>query len=227
MKYLTFIGFLSIIVLNAQAAKHPLEDIHHAVENYLKQNLDQQIIEPQINIRGLSQNLILPNCENELSLSNRNHNSLFGRQTVLVECARPSWRVFVSAEVDGNVMAVVSKRGILRQAFIQLDDIEIKATPLSEVRRGWLRDIENVVGMRAKRSIRPNTVINLQMLDIPYLVNEGDQVQIITQISGVEIRTHGIALEDGMLQDQIEVRNQQSNIIIKGIVIAPNILMVP
>jgi flagellar basal body P-ring formation protein FlgA len=227
MKYLTFIGFLFTIAFNAQAADHPLEDIHHAVENFLKQNLDQQIIEPQINIRELSQNLTLPRCDNELSLNNRSNNTFFGRQTVLVECTRPGWRVFVSAEIDGKVMAVTAKRGIVRQAFIQADDIDIVPTPLSEVRRGWLTDIENVVGMRAKRAIRPNTVINLQMLDIPYLVNEGDQVQIITRISGVEIRTRGIALEDGMLQDQIEVRNQQSNIVIKGIVIAPNTLLVP
>jgi flagella basal body P-ring formation protein FlgA len=204
-----------------------LEAIHQAVYNHLKQNLDQRIVEPQINIRNLSQNLMLQACETPLSLTNRSQNQLFGRQTVLVECTEPNWRVFVSAEIDGSVMAVIAKRGVLRQAFIQLDDIELRPVSLSEVRRGWLEDLDNVHLMRAKRAIRPNSVITLQMLDIPYWVIENQKVNLITRISGLEIRATGIALNSGMAQEQVDVRNTQSNIIVKGIVIAPNTVLVP
>ena len=211
----------------SDAQNQSLEAVHQAVFDHLKQNLDQRIIELQIKIRPLSQNLTLPACEQELTLTNRSRNNLFGRQTLIVECLNPSWRTFVTAEVDGKIMAVVANRGILRQAFIQPADVSLEAVELSEVRRGWLEELDNVILMRAKRAIRPNTVITLQMLDIPYWVTENQEVNLITRISGLEIRASGVALNNGMAQEQVDVRNIQSNIIVKGIVIAPNTVLVP
>ncbi|WP_052501506.1 flagellar basal body P-ring formation chaperone FlgA [Thiomicrospira microaerophila] len=226
--YIILCGWLFLFSNTLYALENQsLDAIHQAVFDHLKQSLDQRIIEPKINIRHLSQNLTLPACTTPLSLSNRSQNLLFGRQTVLVECTEPNWRVFVSAEIDGNVMAVVAKRGIVRQAFIQPEDIELRPVGLSEVRRGWLEELDNVQAMRAKRAIRPNTVITLPMLDIPYWVIEKQEVNLITRVSGLEIRTTGVALNNGMAQEQVEVRNTQSNIIVKGIVIAPNTVLVP
>lgn len=204
-----------------------LDEINHAVFMHLKQNLDQRVIEPEINIRNLSQNLNLPRCKQTLDISNRSQNPLFGRQSVLVECNQPNWRVFVSAEIDGKALAVVAKRGIVRQAFIQSHDVELIAMPLSDLRRGWLESTDNVVSMRAKRAIRPNTVINLTMLDIPYWVKDKQEVTIISRINGIEIRANGVAMDDGMAQDQVAVRNLNSNIIVKGIVIAPRTVLIP
>ncbi|WFE67883.1 flagellar basal body P-ring formation chaperone FlgA [Thiomicrospira sp. R3] len=213
---------------NAQeATNQSIEDLHQQVYLYLKQNLDQQIIEPVITIRRLSAHLALAPCLSELQLSHRSAHSLAGRQTVQVECSQPNWRIFVSAEVDGKIEAVVTRQGILRQAIINPADIELRAVPISDVRRGWLSSLDNVLYARAKRAIRPNTVITLQMLDAPYWVIDKQEVTIITQVSGLEIRTTGIALSNAMQHDQVEVRNKNSNIVITGIVIAPNTVMVP
>lgn len=221
---------MALFTFNSKATdliQHDLEDIHQQVYLYLKQNLDQQIIEPIINIRPLSAHLSLAQCQNELNLNLRSSQNLAGRQVVLVECREPAWRVFVTAEVDGKIAAVVARHGILRQAIINPSDVEIRAMPISEVRRGWLESVDNVINNRAKRAIRPNTVINLTMLDPPYWVIDKQEVTIITQISGLEIRTTGIALSNAMQNEQVEVRNRNSNIVITGIVIAPNTVAVP
>ncbi|UQB42656.1 flagellar basal body P-ring formation protein FlgA [Thiomicrospira microaerophila] len=230
LKVLLFGMLMAFFTLQSKAwgtNNHALEDIHQQVYFYLKQNLDQQIIDPLINVRPLSAHVSLAQCQSKLQLSQRATQTLAGRQTVLVECMDPAWRVFVTAEIDGKISAVVARQGILRQAIINPSDVELRAVPINEVRRGWLESVENVVHARAKRAIRPNTVINLTMLDPPYWVIDKQEVTIITQVSGLEIRTTGIALSNAMQHEQVEVRNKNSNIVITGIVIAPNTVSVP
>lgn len=209
------------------AQNQSLEAIHELVYEHVKQNIDQQIHEAEIDIRSLPTTLTLPQCLSPIELSQRDPGQIHGRLTVSVNCSQPSWRVFVSVNISGKMPAIVSTQGILRQAVINKEDVELKLTPINEIRRGSLQSVDNVVGMRAKRAIPANRVLTLQMLDIPYWVIDKEEVTIVTRIGGVEIKTTGIALEDGMQQDQVKVKNISSDITVTGIVIAPKTVEVP
>lgn len=204
-----------------------LEIIHELVYEHVKQNIDQQIHEAKIDVRSLPSTLTLPQCNVPLELSQRDPHQIHGRLTVSVNCNAPSWRVFVSVNIDGKLPAIVSTQGILRQAVINKANVELKLVPLNEIRRGSMQSLDNVVGMRAKRAIPANRVITLQMLDIPYWVMEKDEVILVTRIGGIEIKTTGIALENGLQQDRVSVKNINSDIVVIGIVIAPNTVEVP
>ncbi|WP_296832731.1 flagellar basal body P-ring formation chaperone FlgA [Thiomicrospira sp.] len=204
-----------------------LEIIHELVYEHVKQNIDQQIHEAKIDVRSLPSTLTLAQCNVPLELSQRDPHQIHGRLTVSVNCNTPSWRVFVSVNIDGKLPAIVSTQGILRQAVINKANVELKLVPLNEIRRGSMQSLDNVVGMRAKRAIPANRVITLQMLDIPYWVMEKDEVILVTRIGGIEIKTTGIALENGLQQDRVSVKNINSDIVVIGIVIAPNTVEVP
>jgi flagella basal body P-ring formation protein FlgA len=204
-----------------------LETLHELVYEHVKQNLDQQIHDAKIDVRSLPATLSLPQCSEPLELSQRDPNQIHRRLTISVNCSNPSWRVFVSVNIDGKLPAIVSTQGLLRQAVINESHVELKMVPLNEVRRGSMQSLDNVVGMRAKRAIPANRVLTLQMLDIPYWVMDKEEVTIVTRIGGIEIKTKGIALENGMQQDQISVKNINSDITVVGIVIAPNTVEVP
>lgn len=204
-----------------------LDELHQRVLEHVKQNLDQKLIEPTINVRTLPNSLQLPACRQPFELSQRDPHQVHGRITVSVNCPQPNWRVFISVDIDGKLPAVISAKGILTQAVINEADIELTHLPINQVRRGAFEATEDVIGKRAKRAIAPNRVITVQMLDIPYWVNERQEVTLISRIGGIEIKTSGTALENGMQQDQVSVRNNNSNIVVKGIVIAPNTVLVP
>lgn len=204
-----------------------LDVIHELVYEHVKQNIDQQVHEAKIDVRSLPASLTLPQCTVPLELSQRDPNQIHGRLTISVNCAAPSWRVFVSVNIDGKMPAIVSTQGILRQAVINKVDVELKLVPLNELRRGSMQSLDNIIGMRAKRAIPANRVLTLQMLDIPYWVMEKEEVTIVTRIGGIEIKTKGIALENGMQQDQVSVKNINSDITVVGIVIAPKTVEVP
>lgn len=226
-----FIGLVSGLSLLwgglAMSQNQSLDAIHELVHEHVKQNIDQKIQEAQIDIRTLPSTLTLPQCTTQPELSQRDTNQIHGRITVSVSCNQPSWRVFVSVNIDGKIPAVISTQGILRQAVINSEDVALRLTPLSELRHGAMKSLDNVIGMRAKRGIPANRVLTLQMLDIPYWVIEKEEVTLVTRIGGVEIKTTGIALEDGMQQDQVRVRNINSDITVTGIVIAPKTVEVP
>ncbi len=204
-----------------------LDLLHQQVLEHVKQNLDQKLLEPTINVRKLPDSLLLPACQQVLELSQRDTHQLHGRITVSVNCPQPNWRVFISVDIDGKLPAVVSAKGILTQAVINETDVELAHLPINQVRRGAFETLDAVIGKRAKRAIAPNRVITVQMLDIPYWVIERQEVSIVSRIGGIEIKTTGTALENGMQQEQVSVRNNNSNIVVKGIVIAPNTVLVP
>ncbi|MDY0136314.1 MAG: flagellar basal body P-ring formation chaperone FlgA [Thiomicrospira sp.] len=222
-----FVLFAGLLPSAFSQANQPLNAIHQQVFDHVKQNLDQQLREPVINVRPLPDTLQLPYCPHPLDISQRETQQRVGRLTVSVACPQPSWRVFISVEVDGKLPAVISAKGILRQAVIMPDDVELTLLPANQLRRGTLTNIDEVIGKRAKRAIGPNRMITVQMLDIPYWVNEREEVTLITRVAGLEIKTTGTAMENGIHQDMIEVRNNNSKIIVKGIVIAPNTVWVP
>lgn len=224
--------FISVVLLLGfseltLADNQNMDELYELVENHVKQNLDQKLKDVQINVRELPGTFKLASCGQPLEFEHNLNQNLQGRQTILVNCPNPSWRVFITVDISAKTLAVLSTKGIPRKAVINHEDVELKLVPLNEVRRGSLENLESVVGMRAKRLIAPNAIITIQMLDAPYWVLKGQEVVIVTDVKGITISTKGTALESGMQQDQVSIRNNNSQIIVKGIVIAPNTVEIP
>jgi len=95
---------------------------------------------------------------------------------------------------------------------------------LATLNRGYFRDPAQVIGLKARRSLSPNTALTPQLLEAALLVNKGDSVIIQAQISGLSIRTQGVALEDGSLGEQIDVMNSRSQKVIRAYVISRGVV---
>ena len=58
------------------------------------------------------------------------------------------------------------------------------------------------------------------------MIAKGDIVTIEAVSSNMQIKTQGVALEEGKLNDLISVRNSKSKKVIQGIVVSPNTVRV-
>lgn len=222
------------IALNIQAqepdtapVEQSLDEIHELVSKHIKQKIDQQTIEPVIHLRKLSPTLKLPLCQQPLEVHDRNPDEKIGRMTYSVSCNQPNWRVFIPAEVDGKLAVVMAAQGILKQAVIKSADLKQVVLPYKQVPRGSIIHLDTAIGMRTKRSIGANNILKIQDLQPPYWVFKKQQVTLITKIGSIQVKTKGIALEDAVEQQQVSVKNSTSDKVVKGIVIAPNTVMVP
>lgn len=204
-----------------------LDEVHQKALEFLKQKIDQKLLEPEIHLKKLNPRVQLPQCQTELELIDRTPTKLAGRTTLGVKCNQPNWQTFVSAYIDGKLSVVVSTQGILKQAVIKPEHVTLKNMHYKSVPADALISVENAVGMRTKRSISPNSVVTLRSLQPPYWVLKNHPVSILTKIGQIEIRAKGIALEDGVENQQVDIKNISSQRTVKGIVIAPNTVVVP
>lgn len=224
----TLFAFLFIFALsvNALAENQNLTEIYPLVAKQLKQDLDQKYKEVEINVRNLPDNLQLAKCETEIEIETNQTNSFQARQSVLVNCRQPSWRIFINAEIKAKINLVVSSHAIQRSAVINKNDVELKLVSAQHARANAIESLESVIGMRTRRMIKAQTPITPQMLATAYWVYKGQEVTLVSEANGVEISATGIALENGQQQDRITVKNKSSNIELKGTVIAPGIIKV-
>jgi len=204
-----------------------LDDLHLQAMEFLKQKVDQKLIEPKIQLKKLNPRIQLPACSEPLEFIDRTPTKLAGRTTIGIKCQQPNWQTFVSAYIDGKLSAVVTVQGILKEAVIKADDVILENIHFKSVPSDALVSIETAIGMRAKKSISANSVLTLRTLQAPYWVFKKQPVRIITKIGQIEISARGIALEDGVENQQVDIENVSSQKTVRGIVIAPNTVMVP
>lgn len=214
--------------LSAQEPQYQsLDMVHELVLNHVKQKIDQKIFEPTIKLRKLSPELKLPHCKSGVQLEDKRPDNYAGRMTISVHCLQPKWRAFIPVTVDGKQPAVIATKGILKRAVITSDDVKQVLISYKKIPTGSMLETSKVIGMRAKKSIAPNKIIKIRDLQPPYWVFKNKEVNILTRIGGIEVRTKGTALKSAVMDEQVPVKNSSSQKIIKGIVIAPNTVLVP
>ena len=137
--------------------------------------------------------------------------------TVLAECKdkRP-WKLYITTKFNVLGTVVYSASSVPRGHTLQRSDLELKEEIINKSYNANFNDINDVVGMVAKRSIRYGSVIQASLLQAPKLVKRGDDVVIMASTQGIMIRMRGTAMQDGKLGQQISVKNNQSNRIVKA-----------
>lgn len=204
-----------------------MDSLHLQAMEFLKQKVDQKLIDPQIQLKKLNPRIQLPRCTGDIEISDRTPTKIAGRATLGIKCHNPAWQTFISAHIDGKLPVVISTQGILKQAVIKSGDVKLEAVHYKKVPTDALISVEKAIGMRAKKAISPNKVLTLRTLQPPYWVLKKQNVSILTKIGSIEVRTKGIALENGVEHQQVDIKNISSQKTVTGIVIAPNTVMVP
>lgn len=234
--YSAMLGTLIMLISNTLSAQQrepaavkyqSIDSLHQQALEYLKQKVDQKLIDPKIHLKKLNPRIQLPHCQSEIELSDRTPSRIGGRNTLGIKCHQPAWQTFISAYIDGKLSVVIASQGILKQAVIKAEDIVLADLHYKKVPQDALRSLDKALGMRAKKNIAPHKVLTLRNLQPPYWVLKKQPVNILTKIGNIEVSTKGIALQNGVEHQQVDIKNISSNRTIKGIVIAPNTVMVP
>ena len=84
---------------------------------------------------------------------------------------------------------------------------------------GGFFDLSHVLGRKTKTPLREGTVLLSRHLVPNWTIQAEQQVDIENTVSGINVTTVGIALENGHIGDIIKVKNLNSDAIIEGFVI--------
>jgi len=228
MRALLLLLTLSLPALSAPVQFQDWSPVYEQLAASVKQKVGQDLINPQIFVQPLGARTRLPACKAPLKIElPRANRRKTGRFTALVRCSHPRWKVFISYRITGQQPVVVSTTLIPRNVTIKPDMVTQKLIDATQVRRQAATRPDQVIGKRTHRAIAAGQIITAQMLLPPYWVFRNKPVILMTRIGTIEIRTKGIALRNAVENEIVEVRNQRSGRKVRGLVVAPNTVLVP
>jgi len=176
----------------------------------------------EIEVKQLDPRLRLPTCDKELTASLESPAKPVGRVTVKVRCDGTSpWTVFVPAQVRLFREVVTSTRPLKRAGIIEPEDVILRERDISLINQGYLTNVEQAIGQKIVRPMVNDQVITLVHLEQAEVVRKGDQVVITARSGTLSVRMPGEALANGGMNQQIRVKNLNSQRVIKAQVMAP------
>lgn len=138
-----------------------------------------------------------------------------------------SWSVSVTIKPDIYLPILMTKNTVERGERLTANDIQLKRHNISNLRGAYLTDPDDVVGLTAKRRIRPLQPLTASQLDMPILVTRGQKVIMIASQDGIEARTLGEAMKNGRKGELIQVRNLSSKQIVSAVVDQSGVVRMP
>ena len=142
-----------------------------------------------------------------------------GTQRIRIECSAPvRWALYARGTIDVYVPVLVSRRTLARGETVTANDFEFREKNLSVLRRGYLLDNNLPDNQQLARRLSAGDVLTPQMLQPAHLIQRGDRITINASNDSFTISMPGEALEDGVLDQLIRVRNLSSGKTVRGIV---------
>lgn len=126
--------------------------------------------------------------------------------------------VHIAGRVERMTQVPVLSDRVMRGSIINASDIEWQTLPEGRLPRSTITDVDQIVGMSAKRSLQSGKPIAIADVRRPLLVNKGDSVTMYLTTPAMQLTAKGRALEPGSEGDTIRISNSQTNTVVDAIV---------
>ena len=208
-------SFLSMSTVTAQTNK----DLAHAkvidaVESYVFEQL-RGIHEEGLEVKAMpiDARIDIPQCPSGLIASASEEALRQSNVTVKAECKDNGWYLYLVVKAVQMQPVVVLTDVVSPGTLLTENNLAVVKMDKKLLRTSTFADINDVVGARLKRRTRAGQPVVPNQL---CFVCKGDSVLITADIQGLEIKTKGIAQQDGNLGDTIAVRNSNSQKLVRG-----------
>ncbi|MGY4532395.1 flagella basal body P-ring formation protein FlgA [Pseudomonas sp. TE3786] len=190
------------------------------VQDYLERSEIQARQEIQIN--RLDPRLQLQLCDEDLTTALESPAQPVGRVTVRVSCEGSTpWTVFVPAQVKLYRKVVIAIRPLKRATELSEADVALVERDVGLLTQGYLTDMSQVLGTKLTRGVMTDQVLAPVSIEQAEAIRKSDQVVISAKKGGINVRMPGEALSDGVVGEQIRVRNLSSQRVIRARVLGP------
>lgn len=130
-----------------------------------------------------------------------------------IACESQNWFTYSGVALRFTQNVVVSKTTLSPNTVLRREHLKLEKVDVDQVRHTGFARVEDLLGATLKTRLRGGQTVQRKML---CYVCEGDRITIAARIGAMQVKTTGIAKEDGTLGDTIEVMNVRSKKIIFG-----------
>jgi len=179
-----------------------------------------------ITLNNLAALNYLPKCDSgSIEVSNQRPDAT-KRTNYEVSCASPVWKSYVPVTQSITIPAIKTITPINRGQVINQTNTDVGEVDISNLRGHVYTKKNPPYGLIASRNLRINTVITDNLTNQPTLIKKGDSVLITASSGTIIVRMNGIALENGVKNQQIRVKNTSSERIIYAKVVTDSEVLV-
>lgn len=213
------------LVAQAQISDYALTQNHEIEIHNPRQSLESQVYafiegklyqdgyvenndDLKIQVREIDERINIPFCASPFEFSTNTNPQQQSNLSIKVSCNNTNWYLFMHASVALIQKVVVSSENLSPGTLLSHANLELVEMDKNKLRGTTFNSIEDIVGARIKRRTRSGNIIGDRML---CFICKGDRVTIAAVSAGLSIKVYGVAEEDGVLGDTIQVRNISSD----------------
>lgn len=222
------LGFLLICKLSsAQAANEfqSLDALENAAQSFIQSEIEYAGLPSEntnIQVSKLDRRIRLKPCETPLEAQIDQGNINHPRLSVKVSCQAPvQWAIRLPVRIERYLDVLVATTPITRGEALSENNVSYQSVNVNKMNQ-YIDDFDELTGKVAKRHIRAGTVIRHGYLKYPQIISKGDTVQIVARSNGFEVKSQGVAQENGTMGDLIKIKNPSSRRTIHAVVTGPN-----
>jgi flagella basal body P-ring formation protein FlgA len=162
----------------------------------------------RIAVRDVDKRIDIPYCDTPYNFETNAPPTQQSNVSVKVTCNNTDWYLFMHASVNIVQEVVVTNDNLSPGTLLSKRNLKVIEVDKNKLRGSTFTSIDEVTGARIKRRVRAGNIIDDRML---CFICKGDRVTIAALTSGLSITVYGVAQEDGVLGDTIQVRNISSD----------------
>lgn len=203
-----------------------LVSIDEAVRHFIASDLPSES-EYKVTLSQFDNRLKLAKCSAPLKIFIRNGSIKPGRNSIGIKCNSPKkWTIYNSAKISIYKDIVSLSQPIHRGEIFSKNSLQLERKDTATLRSGYFTDLKAIVNKQATRNLSLGSVINKSNITEPRLIKRGEKVHIKINSPNLEISATGIAMMDGVKNQNIKVKNQKSRQIIQATVVKPGLVVV-
>ncbi|WP_329742647.1 flagellar basal body P-ring formation chaperone FlgA [Dyella sp. A6] len=219
-------ALLAAVPLHAAAVQSP-QSLRQAAETWLRTQLGRSGNRVEVHADPLDSRLRLPACPAHLQISMPAGTRITSRIGVEVHCPVASgWRIRIPVRVHLYRSVLVTTRPLQRGDGIRPGDVRTEQRDVTRLGYGYIAQVNQVSGRTLSRPVSAGSVLIPGDLATRIAVRSGDQVQLIANLGGVQVRASGVALGSGDVGARLLARNDSSGRTVTAVVQSPGVLAV-
>ncbi|WP_158545004.1 flagellar basal body P-ring formation chaperone FlgA [Dyella monticola] len=168
----------------------------------------------------LSARLRLASCPHALQARVPMRQGTPSRVAVAVSCpVNPGWTIQVPVQMQVFRNVLVSNHPLARGDILGPADVHSEERDIARLGYGYIESLDQILGHSLGRPLIASVVLEPGDFNGRQTVHAGQDVELVAQVDGIEVRTRGMALDGGDTGADLRVRNDNSGRIIQGVVI--------
>jgi flagella basal body P-ring formation protein FlgA len=128
-------------------------------------------------------------------------------------------KISVPAHVSVFDDVLVTTKRLRRHDVLGPGDFKREWTDITNYVKWAVAEPDTAIGKRATRTINPGTIVDRRWLAEVPLVQRGDRITMACENNGVSVTGTAVALEDGYRDQEITVKAEWANRILRAVVV--------